>query len=120
MVGFTPLFAECFTPHRGDPLAAPLVAAQVRLAWSGLCHERLGSSSMLEFVSIDVVACVGGFLGPAVYRVLLRQAQLIHEFRTRTSEDSDDVARLCLVDAGWDTTVAVGRFLTGMPPQGGK
>eukprot|EP01043_Picozoa_sp_COSAG02_P039834 COSAG02_NODE_3174_length_7227_cov_30.253227_4_plen_96_part_00 len=53
----------------------------------------------------------------------LRQAQLIHEFRTRTSEGSDDVARLCLVDAGWDMTVAVGRFLTGipegLPPQGG-
>jgi hypothetical protein len=104
---------------------------------------------MLEFVSIDVVACVGGFLGAAVYRarlrqaqlihefrtstsegsddvarLYLRQAQLIHEFRTRTSEGSDDVARLCLVDADWDMTVAVGRFLTGMPegvpPQGGE
>ena len=98
------------------PPAAPLVAAQLRLAWSTLCHDRLGARCLLEFVPIDVVARVGHFVGIAVvYRARLRQAKLIHEFRTSTSVDSDDVARVCLVDAGWDATVAAGRFLTGVP-----
>jgi hypothetical protein len=113
------------------PPAAPLVAAQLRLAWSTLCHDRLGAGSFLEFVPIDVVARVGHFVGiSVVYRARLRQAKLIHEFRTRTSADSGDVARVCLVDAGWDATVAAGQFLTGetatngvaeaVPPQGGQ
>ena len=97
------------------PPSAPLVAARLRLAWSKLCHERLGSGCVLELVSVDVAARVGHFVGKAVYRALLRQAQLIHEFRTSTSADSDDVARVCLVDAGWDVTVATRRFLAGVP-----
>ncbi len=105
------------------PSAASLIAAQLRLAWSGLCHERLGSECLFEFVSTDVVACVGRFVGVAVYRARLRQTQLIHEFRTITSEESGDVARVCLVDADWDVTVATGRFLTipeGVPSQSGS
>ena len=70
---------------------------------------------MYELVSVDVAARVGHFVGKAVYRALMRQAQLIHEFRTSTSADSDDVARVCLVDAGWDVTVATRRFLAGVP-----
>ena len=98
------------------PPSAPLVAARLRLAWSELGHERLGYECVLtELVSVDVAARVGHFIGKAVYRALLRQAQLIHEFRTSTSADSDDVARVCLVDAGWDVAVATRRFLTGMP-----
>ena len=103
------------------PPAASLIAAQLRLAWSGLLHERLGSDCFLfEIVSIDVAACIGHFLEVAVYRARLRQAQLIHEFRTSTSVDSDDVARVCLVDADWDVTVATGRFLATpkVPAQG--
>ena len=38
----------------------------------------------------------------------------------RTRVDFDDVARACLVDAGWDVVVAVRRFLAGVPgvPEG--
>ena len=98
------------------PLAATLVAAQLRLAWSKLCHDRLGVGCLLDFVSIDVVARVGNFVGvEVVYRARLRQEMLIHEFRTSTSVDSDYVARAYLVDAGWDATVATGRFFTGVP-----
>ena len=97
------------------PPSAPLVAARLRLAWSELCHQRLGAGCVLELVSVDVAARVGHFVGKAVYRALMRQAQLIHEFRTSTSADSDDVARACLVDAGWDVAVAAQRFLTGVP-----
>ena len=93
------------------PPAAPLVAAQIRLAWSMLCHHRLGAGSFPEFVPIDVVARAAHFVGiTVVYRARLRQAKLIHEFRTSTSVDSDDVARMCLVNAGWDVTVAARRF----------
>ena len=106
------------------PPAAPLVAARIRLAWSKLCHDRLSSGCLLEFVSVDVASRVGHFVGLAVYRLLLRQAQLIHEFRASTAADSDDVARVCLVDAGWDVAVAVRRFWSGVPegvpPEGGK
>ena len=102
------------------PPSAPLVAARLRLTWSELCHERLGSECVLELV-FDVAARVGHFVGKAVYRALLRQAHLIHEFRTSTSADSDDVARVCLVDAGWDVEVAARRFLAGVhesvPPE---
>ena len=107
------------------PPATPLVAAQLRLAWSTMCHDRLGDGCLLEFVPIDVVARVGHFVGfSVVYRARLRQAKLIHEFRTSTSVDSDDVARVCLVDARWDAAVATGRFLAGVPegvpPEGGQ
>eukprot|EP01043_Picozoa_sp_COSAG02_P056420 COSAG02_NODE_6686_length_3420_cov_4.155074_2_plen_398_part_00 len=107
------------------PPAASLTAAQLRLAWSKLLHERLGSGSLLfEIVSIDVADCVGRLLGVAVYRARLRQAQLIHDFRTSTAVDSDDVARVCLVDADWDVTVAARRFCSGVPegvpPEGEK
>ena len=81
---------------QSPPPAAPpaLLAAQLRLAWSGLCHVRLGSGCLLEFVSVDVVARVGDFVRLAdVYRARVRQAQLIHELRASTPVGSDDVAR---------------------------
>ena len=106
------------------PPIAPAVAAQLRLAWSKLCHDRLSSECLLEFVSVDVASRVGHFVGIAVYRLLLRQTQLIHEFRANTMVDNDDVAQVCLVDANWDVVVATRRFLSGVsegvPPEGGK
>ena len=90
------------------PAPPPLVAAHVRLGWSKLCHDRLCSGRLLEFVSVDVVACVGHLVGVAdVYRARVRQAQLVHELRASTSVDSDDVARARLIDARWDVAIAV-------------
>ena len=36
------------------PPSAPLVAARLRLAWSELCHERLGSGCVLELSLIHI------------------------------------------------------------------
>ena len=79
---------------RSTPPAPPLVAAQLRLSFSGLCHERLGSASVIKFVSGDVVGHIGHFVGVAdVYQARLRQAHSIHKLRASTPGDSDEVAR---------------------------
>ena len=75
------------------PPAPPLVAAQLRLSFSGLCHQRLGSASLIKFVSGDVVGHVGHFVGVAdVYRARVRQANSMLKLRASTSGDSDEVA----------------------------